>query len=329
MVKGLLHRSGVAIFQLQALNRQPSILLARSLTSHNLSRSSCWRGSFAFTQRRYRENYRWDPIPQNLIPKEGKVVPDTKGIMIARTICAVVCGAVFLLIFRDFYVKKLEPPAFLPIFQNINPLIEPVTQKCFLDITVEGVPSGRIVIGLFGEVCPRTAENFRALCTGEKGISEYTGKKLHYKGIRFHRIVGRFLCQAGDITEGNGDGGESIYGPTFDDENHTLSCKGIGVIAMANRGRNTNSSQFWISTNPDNDHLSGKYVVFGRVLEGFRTLKSIESCGSPAGKPRAVAIISDCGELPLDYTLANDPENRLMLHDDPSKMLFSAKEKIF
>jgi len=331
MRKALLHRVGVSSLQLRVFNQQRSFRRVFKFPRDKVLNPSCLRGSLVFHQRRFVENYRWDPVPTNLMPKSqgGKMVPDTRGIMVARTLCAVVCASVFLLIFRDFYVKKLEPPAFLPIFQNINPLVEPVTQKCFLDIAIEGTPAGRIVVGLFGEVCPRTSENFRALCTGEKGISKVSGKPLHYKGIRFHRIVGRFLCQAGDITEGNGDGGESIYGPTFDDENHTLSCKGIGVIAMANSGRNTNSSQFWISTNPDNDHLSGKYVVFGRVLEGFRTLKSIESCGSPSGKPRILATISDCGELPLDYTLASDPKNRLKLHDDPSKMLFSAKEKMF
>ncbi|XP_665956.1 hypothetical protein [Cryptosporidium hominis TU502] len=133
----------------------------------------------------------------------------------------------------------------------------------FFDISIGGTPTGRVVFELFTEIAPLTSENFRALCTGEKGISQ-NGVDLHYKGCKFHRIIPEFMCQGGDISSGNGTGGESIYGPTFDDENFVLKHNSAGLLSMANSGPNTNSSQFFITTIPC-PWLDGRHVVFGKV----------------------------------------------------------------
>ncbi|EGK96689.1 AGAP002952-PB [Anopheles gambiae str. PEST] len=118
--------------------------------------------------------------------------------------------------------------------------------RCFFDVSLGGLPAGRIVFELFPAVAPKTCENFRALCTGEKGIGQKTGKPLHYKGIIFHRVVKDFMIQSGDFSNGNGTGGESIYGGTFDDEEFTLKHDRAFLLSMANRGKNTNGSQFFI-----------------------------------------------------------------------------------
>lgn len=137
-----------------------------------------------------------------------------------------------------------------------------ITSRVFFEIEINGVPAGQIIIGLFGEVVPKTAENFRALCTGEKGVG-VQGKRLWYKDTPFHRIIPGFMLQGGDIISGNGYGGESIYGPKFDDENFMLKHTGVGFLSMANSGPNTGSSQFFITTEPT-PWLDGKHVVFGR-----------------------------------------------------------------
>ena len=149
-----------------------------------------------------------------------------------------------------------------------------VKHKVFFDIKIDDEDTGRIVMGLFGHDVPRTAENFRALCTGEKGIGE-SGKPLHFKGSTFHRIVPGFMCQGGDFTMGNGRGGECIYGKKFDDENFKISHDSAGLLSMANAGKNTNGSQFFITTVPT-DGLNYKHVVFGRVLSGMDVVKKIE-----------------------------------------------------
>uniref|UniRef100_A0A8D8EW18 Peptidyl-prolyl cis-trans isomerase n=1 Tax=Culex pipiens TaxID=7175 RepID=A0A8D8EW18_CULPI len=118
--------------------------------------------------------------------------------------------------------------------------------RCFFDVTIGGLPAGRIVFELQPELAPKTCENFRALCTGEKGIGQKTGKPLHYKGIVFHRVVKDFMIQSGDFSNSNGTGGESIYGGTFDDEEFTLKHDKPFLLSMANRGKNTNGSQFFI-----------------------------------------------------------------------------------
>ncbi|CAI9300635.1 unnamed protein product [Lactuca saligna] len=166
----------------------------------------------------------------------------------------------------------------------------------FLDLSIEGSPAERIVIELFADIVPRTAENFRALCTGEKGIGSVTGKPLHYKGIIFHRIIKGFMAQGGDFSKQNGTGGESIYGGKFADENFKLDHSGAGILSMANGGPNTNGSQFFILFKRQ-PHLDGKHVVFGKVTKGMETIKKIELLGTSDGKPSGVVKIVDCGEV--------------------------------
>jgi peptidylprolyl isomerase len=168
--------------------------------------------------------------------------------------------------------------------------------QVFFDISIDGAPAGRLVFELFADVVPKTAENFRALCTGEKGVGT-KGKPLTYKGSSFHRIIPDFMCQGGDFTAGNGTGGESIYGRTFEDENFQLKHEKAGLLSMANAGPNTNGSQFFITTTVT-PWLDGKHVVFGELKEGLDLLKTIEARGSRSGQPNATVVIADCGVVP-------------------------------
>merc|ERR1711862_1007501 len=152
---------------------------------------------------------------------------------------------------------------------------------------------------LRADVVPKTAENFRCLCTGEKGASK-TGKALHFKGSTFHRVIPEFMCQGGDFTNGNGTGGESIYGEKFADENFTIKHTKAGLLSMANAGPGTNGSQFFLTTR-ETPHLDGKHVVFGEVVQGMDVVQKIEGVAKNASdKPDVDVVIEDCGLLPSD-----------------------------
>jgi len=165
----------------------------------------------------------------------------------------------------------------------------------FFDMTIGGQPAGRIEMTLRNDVVPKTAENFRCLCTGEKGTGR-SGKPLHFKGSAFHRVITDFMCQGGDFTRGNGTGGESIYGEKFADENFKLRHTGPGVLSMANAGPGTNGSQFFLCT-VKTDWLDGKHVVFGSVTKGMDVVKKVEGVGSGSGATAKPVMIADCGQL--------------------------------
>jgi peptidylprolyl isomerase len=174
--------------------------------------------------------------------------------------------------------------------------VNPKNPRVFFDMTIGDKSAGRVEMELFADTCPKTAENFLQLCVGTKNKD---GKKLHFKGSSFHRVIPKFMCQGGDFTRGDGTGGESIYGSKFDDE--TFKGKagkhfGPGTLSMANAGPNTNGSQFFICTAPT-PHLDGKHVVFGQVVKGYDVIKKIEAVGSGSGKTSSKVTISDCGKV--------------------------------
>jgi len=161
--------------------------------------------------------------------------------------------------------------------------------KVFFDVDVDGAPLGRVEFELYNEIVPRTAENFRALCTGEKGFG--------YKGSKFHRVIQEFMLQGGDFTRGDGTGGKSIYGNKFNDENFVKKHDKVGLLSMANSGKNTNGSQFFITV-VLTPWLDGKHVVFGEVVKGYNeVVKQVEALGSRSGKTSKLVTIRESGCL--------------------------------
>ena len=167
--------------------------------------------------------------------------------------------------------------------------------RVWLEVALGGKPLGRMVFELASDVAPRTCENFRALCTGERGVSSSSRVALHFRGCAFHRVIPGFMAQGGDFTRGDGTGGESIYGSKFADENFALRHTSGGLLSMANAGRDTNGSQFFVTFAPA-PHLDGRHVVFGRLVSGEACLRLLEKVSTGAGdKPRVPVVIADCG----------------------------------
>jgi peptidylprolyl isomerase len=205
--------------------------------------------------------------------------------------------------------KKREKNAFGGIFGKVSmyddkkgivvPNAKGDNPHVFFDVKHGDEELGRIIMQLYRDITPKTAENFRALCTGEKGEGKM-GKPLHFKGCTFHRVIKDFMIQGGDFTKGDGTGGESIYGEKFEDENFVIKHTKAGQLSMANAGPGTNGSQFFI-TSRETPHLDNKHVVFGHVVEGMDVVRKIENTATDSNdKPKVDVIIVDCGEIDIN-----------------------------
>jgi cyclophilin family peptidyl-prolyl cis-trans isomerase len=184
-----------------------------------------------------------------------------------------------------------------------------ITERVFMDLSIGGEEPERIVIGMYGRECPNTVKNFTTIAQGTT-TSTVTGRPLSYEGSKFHRVIPSFMIQGGDFTNFDGTGGESIFGRPFKDESFQHKHTGLGVVSMANRGKDTNTSQFFICVNPT-VWLDGKHVVFGQVLHGAATLRKIEALGGRTGAVSKEVKIVKCGVLPpLEQSAAaNAPES--------------------
>lgn len=176
------------------------------------------------------------------------------------------------------------------------PTKDDITEQVFFDLSINAVPSGRVVLGLYGNLAPKTVQNFRGLCVGDQGNTSKDVPR-HFLGTKFHRIIPDFMIQGGDYTNGNGTGGESIWGGKFNDENLSTPHQGKGTLAMANAGPNTNGSQFYICT-ADTPWLNGKHVVFGHVIDGLELVDKVGRMGDTgSGRPTANVVVTGCGVL--------------------------------
>ncbi|KAG8178069.1 hypothetical protein JTE90_007054 [Oedothorax gibbosus] len=205
--------------------------------------------------------------------------------------------------------------------QTIKMTVDKVkhNKRCYMDISIDGENVGRITMELFNQVCPITCENFRALCTGELGFGKTTNKPLHYKDAPFHRVVKNFVIQGGDFVAGNGTGGESIYGGQFKDENFDIPHDKPFLLSMSNRGKDTNGSQFFITTQPA-PHLNGKHTVFGQVLLGQEVVTKIENIKTDSNcRPTKDVCISACGELVREKVIQKERKRRASVESSDSE----------
>ncbi|TFK86702.1 hypothetical protein K466DRAFT_492335 [Polyporus arcularius HHB13444] len=210
-----------------------------------------------------------------------------------------------------------------------------VRPRVFFDVAIDNQPVGRIIFELFNDTAPKTCENFRALCTGEKGLSPISERPLYYKNSIIHRVIKGFMLQGGgefpshvlcwtlqDFTKRNGTGGESIYGGPFPDEDLSRPLDSEGLLCMANKGPNTNNSQFFITLR-DCPHLNGKHVVFGRVIRGYEVAERIaEVPTDEKDRPRAPVVITDSGELMLRAQAQAKKADRTSVISSHSSMPF-------